>query len=181
MMTSYHFNLAEQVKAVLPMTEVAEKYGYHPNRAGFISCPFHDGDDTPSLKIYKNQKGFYCHACGAGYSVIDFVMRLFHISFAQAIVRLNADFGLGLINGQANPRQIEKLRKERREKEHERAIYEAKYMQKTETYRRLWRAKQTKAPKTIKDLDNLDPEYLEACHMLTLLVYWFDTHPYIAR
>ena len=88
---------AEIIKQSLSMQEVAEKYGFYPNRSGFIQCPFHTGDHTASLKVYTEKGGgFYCFGCKAHGSVIDFVMRLFDCSFQTALERLNSDFGLGL-------------------------------------------------------------------------------------
>ena len=88
---------AEIIKQSLSMQEVAEKYGFYPNRSGFVQCPFHTGDHTASLKVYQEKGGgFYCFGCKAHGSVIDFVMRLFDCSFQTALERLNSDFGLGL-------------------------------------------------------------------------------------
>ena len=88
---------AEIIKQSLSMQEVAEKYGFYPNRAGFVQCPFHTGDHTASLKVYTEKGGgFYCFGCKAHGSVIDFAMRLFDCSFQTALERLNSDFGLGL-------------------------------------------------------------------------------------
>ena len=88
---------AEIIKQSLSMQEVAEKYGFYPNRSGFVQCPFHTGDHTASLKVYTEKGGgFYCFGCKAHGSVIDFVMRLFDCSFQTALERLNSDFGLGL-------------------------------------------------------------------------------------
>ena len=66
----------DEVRERISTTEAARYYGYEPNRAGFICCPFHK-DRTPSLRLYPD--GFYCFGCGAGGSVIDFVGRLFHL------------------------------------------------------------------------------------------------------
>ena len=54
---------SEEIKRTVSMTELVWKYGLYPNRAGFIRCPFHDGDKNASLKIYKDS--FYCFGCGA--------------------------------------------------------------------------------------------------------------------
>ena len=78
------------------MDEVARHYGFEPNRAGFMRCPFHQGDHTASLKIYAGDRGWHCFGCNSGGSVIDFVMRLYDINFRQAVLRLDLDFGLGL-------------------------------------------------------------------------------------
>lgn len=59
------------------MDEVARHYGFEPNRAGFMRCPFHQGDHTASLKIYAGDRGWHCFGCNSGGSVIDFVMRLY--------------------------------------------------------------------------------------------------------
>jgi hypothetical protein len=43
--------------------------GRHPNRAGKISCPFHE-DHTPSLQLYEHD--WYCYgACRTGGSIYD--------------------------------------------------------------------------------------------------------------
>lgn len=86
---------SDTIKSLLSMRTVAEHYGFTPNRAGFICCPFHN-EKTASLKIYPDGRGWYCYGCGAGGDVIDFVKRLFDINYSQAIIRLDCDFGLGL-------------------------------------------------------------------------------------
>lgn len=112
-------DIAEEIKQRLSMTEVVRRYGFEPNRAGFICCPFHR-EKTPSLKIYSEPgRGFNCYGCGAGGSAIDFTMLLFKIPFAAAVARLNSDFRLGLIktNDRPDPHELEKLRAEQLEKE----------------------------------------------------------------
>lgn len=174
-MASYRSNISEQIKDLVDLRVAIEHYGVHFNRRGFAICPFHD-EKTASLSI-KGQR-WKCFGCDAGGSIIDFVMRLFNISFPQAVVRLNADFGLGFTSEKANPQQLERLKKEKQEKDYERELYEAEYREKSDAYRRLWQAKQTRAPKTIEDVD---PLYVEACHVLPILDYWFSIHCYTAR
>ena len=87
---------AETIRRLLTARQVAEFYGFHANRAGNISCPFHRGDRTPSLKLYDGEGGFHCFGCGAHGFVIDFVMKLFDLNFRQAVMRLDTDFNLGL-------------------------------------------------------------------------------------
>ena len=84
---------AESIKTLVSMESAAEQYGYMPNRSGFICCPFH-AEDTPSLKIYKGGKGWYCFGCHEGGTVIDFVMKLFRLDFKEACQKLAYDFGL---------------------------------------------------------------------------------------
>ena len=51
----------EELKQRYSMKEIVEQYGFRPNRAGFIRCPFHTGDRDASLKIYE--KDFHCFGC----------------------------------------------------------------------------------------------------------------------
>lgn len=96
-MASCRSDLAAEIKERLTARQVIEFYGFHPNRTGYIQCPFHTGDDHGSLKVYDGKKsGWHCFGCGAGSTVIDFVMKLFNINFRQACLRLDADFSLGL-------------------------------------------------------------------------------------
>lgn len=62
-----------------PITEFVK------SRNGMASCPFHT-DKTPSMNLRNNF--YYCHSCGETGDVIDFVMKLEHLTFAQAIQRL---------------------------------------------------------------------------------------------
>lgn len=73
---------------------IAERYGYTPNRAGFIRCPFH-GEDTPSLKLYQDG-GWYCFGCKTGGNSIDFASRLFNLPLLETVKQLDHDFGLNL-------------------------------------------------------------------------------------
>lgn len=80
----------DEIKQSVSMKEVVERYGYHPNRAGFISCPFHNGDRTPSMKIYK--RDYHCHACGANGDIFSFVMGMEHCDFKTAYVALGGSY-----------------------------------------------------------------------------------------
>ena len=52
-------------------------------------CPFHE-DHEPSLAVYPASKRFHCFGCGAHGDVIDFVRRIEHLSFVQALDALEA-------------------------------------------------------------------------------------------
>lgn len=86
------------------MDEVVRRYGFTPKQPGnYICCPFHH-EKTPSLKVYAEAgRGWMCFGCGKGGTVIDFAMNLFNIPFLAAVVRLNADFRLGLTNDKTEP------------------------------------------------------------------------------
>lgn len=76
----------EEIKETYSMKDIVERYGFHPNRAGFIHCPFHGGDREPSLKVYDQD--FHCHACGAHGDVFEFVMMMDDVSFKDAFQSL---------------------------------------------------------------------------------------------
>lgn len=102
----------DEIKQSVSMREAVEKYGLHPNRAGFISCPFHQGDRTPSMKIYK--RNYHCYACGANGDVFSFVMGIEHCDFKTSFSilggtyeRSNTDF--------SNKIRQEKFRRQREE------------------------------------------------------------------
>lgn len=108
----------QEVRERVSALDVAQLYGFHPNRAGFIPCPFHH-ERTASLKLYPGAKGFYCFGCHTGGSVIDLVAQLYGLDALGAVRRLNDDFHLGLpIDRQQTPaerREAEQAAQHRRE------------------------------------------------------------------
>ena len=73
---------AAQIKSRLTMYDLLDKYGFQPNRRGFIQCPFHS-EKTASLGIYQNGRRWKCFGCGAGGDVISFTQRLFGLSLRR--------------------------------------------------------------------------------------------------
>lgn len=78
------------------MTALLELHGLRPNRQGFLRCPFHSGDRTPSMKVYPNGRGWVCFGCHKGGDVINLARCLYDTDYKGAVSRLNADFHLGL-------------------------------------------------------------------------------------
>lgn len=98
-----------EAKNAVTLPEVAKAYGYTPNRAGFICCPFH-AERTPSCKLYPSS--FYCFGRGAGGDAIDFVKMIFKMDPLEALKKLNADFRLGLpVDRPPDRGEIEKHRR----------------------------------------------------------------------
>lgn len=160
-------DIAEEIKRRLSMDEVVRRYGFEPNRAGFICCPFHR-EKTPSLKVYSEPgRGFNCYGCGAGGSVIDFTMLLFKIPFHAAVSRLDYDFRLGLIktNDQPDPRELARLRAAQIEQEQALTDYRNEYDQKCCQHRALWFALKCGYE---------HPLYGTACTYLPNLDLWFQ-------
>lgn len=103
--------LAANIKQALTMYQVVTAYGFEVNRAGFIHCPFHAGDNQGSLKVYDGAGGFCCFGCDAKGSVIDFAMKLFGLNYNQACEKLNLDFNLCLPIGRKQTiREHQRLR-----------------------------------------------------------------------
>ena len=97
------------------MRHALENYGIEVNRAGYALCPFHD-EKTGSLKVYPHS--FYCYGCGKGGDVITLVRSLFDLSFRDALIKVNADFALGLpIDKKPTIRQRRAAQEKRRELE----------------------------------------------------------------
>lgn len=170
-------DLADQVKSLVTIREVAEHYGFHPNRAGYICCPFHN-EKTGSMKLYDGRRGFHCFGCGAGGSVIDFVMRLFDIPFHQAILRINADFALGLTWDKPDPAaqaavQAARRREAQRKAELERM--EAQHRELAAEHRYWWEVLKYFSPSR-EDIEAgyVHPLYMEALKKQPYLEYLLD-------
>ena len=79
----------EEIKQSVKMPEILSRYGLRPNRAGFISCPFHK-EKTASCKIYDDS--FYCFGCGIGGDVFEFVMQYESVPFSTAFIELGGTY-----------------------------------------------------------------------------------------
>ena len=168
--------LADQVKSLVTVWEVAERYGFHPNRAGYICCPFHS-EKTASLKLYPDGRGWCCFGCHAGGTAIDFVMKLFDISFRQAILRINADFALGLTWDKPDPAvQSAILEARRRETQRKTKLehLEEKYRKLAEEHRYWWDVLKYSAPTREGDTVYIHPLYVEAAKKQPYLEYLLD-------
>lgn len=168
--------MADDIKRILTAQHVAEFYGFHVGRAGFIPCPFHSGDHTASLKLYDGEGGFHCFGCGAHGSVIDFVMRLFDLNFRQAVLRINADFHLGLTTSKpdraARSTALEARREEQRKKDQ--AEKNFRYMASELHY---WKDVLEVFPPVRKgDTAYYHPLYVEAVKRLPYIEYWLDDY-----
>ncbi len=80
---------SEEIKKTYSMRDILERYGMHPDRSGFICCPFHK-EKTASMKIY--QGSYYCFGCGAHGDVFDFVSAMDNLSFREAFLDLGGTY-----------------------------------------------------------------------------------------
>lgn len=87
-----------EVRARNRIEEVVGEY-VALRRAGADSlkglCPFHD-EKTPSFHVRPAHGTFHCFGCGEGGSVLDFVMKIEHLGFVEAVERLADRVGIQL-------------------------------------------------------------------------------------
>ena len=91
----------EDIALVRERTDIAEVVGdvvtLRPAGGGNFKglCPFHD-EKSPSFHVRPRSGSFHCFGCGEGGDVISFVMKIDHLSFAEAVERLAGRAGITL-------------------------------------------------------------------------------------
>jgi hypothetical protein len=93
------------IRNCVGVKEIAARYGYYPNRLGFICCPFH-AEKTASLHLSNDR--WHCFGCNEGGDVISFVMKQNDMSFWGACKFIDSEFHLGLFDG-ANKNEAQRL------------------------------------------------------------------------
>ena len=86
-MARYTDEELNHLKTNTSLLRLAESQGYELKKEGkdyVMCCPFHE-DKTPSLKITPAKNLFHCFGCGAGGSVIDWVIKTQGVSFRHAV------------------------------------------------------------------------------------------------
>src|SRR5579871_6104480 len=74
----------DQLKQI-PIDEVGGALGLNWSKSATVRCPLPDHDDKhPSFSIHRAKNLWHCFGCGRGGSVIDLVMAVRAISFAEA-------------------------------------------------------------------------------------------------
>ena len=167
---------ADQIKSSVTMREVAELYGLSVNRQHKALCPFHQ-DSKPSLHIYDGQKGYFCFVCNHGGDVIDFVQRMFGLSFPDAEKKLNDDFHLRLPIGETlseeKRREANRAAYQRRKEQERRKQRHSELVRAYHTAFDRWacydKAMIENAPET--PYDDLSEKYAEACKKIDAA--WF--------
>ncbi|MDX3075754.1 DNA primase [Streptomyces sp. MI02-7b] len=91
----------EDVKAVrdaVPIDAVVSEYLQLRNAGGGNLkglCPFHD-EKSPSFQVSPSKGLYHCFGCQEGGDTLDFVMKVDHLSFSEAVERLAAVAGITL-------------------------------------------------------------------------------------
>lgn len=100
-------DVINRIKQEVSLLRLVESQGYTVTRQGkdhVVSCPFHD-EQTPSCIISPKTNLYHCFGCGAGGSVIDWVMKTQGLSFRFACELLQKDLGLVTESGTKTTRQ----------------------------------------------------------------------------
>ena len=156
----------EAVKNTIPVPDAAAQDGLDVSRNSMVRCPFHD-DRNPSMKL--NDDYFFCFGCGERGDVIDLTAALCGLNKYDAARKLAQDFG---VNYEIIHPNIEVVRKKyadrKRQAEQERKIFIA--LTERLYLLRDWIVRF--APKSPDD--ELDPQFVEACHELDRVEYLVD-------
>lgn len=67
-------------------------------------CPFHD-EKSPSFHVTPSKGYFHCFGCGVGGDIINFLMKLEHLSFTETVERLADRIGYQLHYDSSGPSQ----------------------------------------------------------------------------
>ena len=169
------FNVVQTIKDRLTMREVLERYGYEPNKKGFVCCMFHN-EKTPSMKIFE--KDYHCFGCGEHGDTITFVQKLFNLSFQEALKKIDVDFGLNLYGNKTfeelrkSHYQTKQLQAKREREKAKREQSNVEYWVAFDEWKRLEDNKQKFAPKTPDK--ELHPLFVEALQKLEYQIYLLD-------
>jgi DNA primase len=91
----------DDVARVRDMAGIAEVVGDHvtlrPAGGGSLKglCPFHE-ERSPSFHVTPAKGLYHCFGCQVGGDVIDFLERIEHLTFQEAVEKLAARFGIEL-------------------------------------------------------------------------------------
>ena len=166
---------AAEMKSRLTMYDLLDRYGYRPDRRGFISCPFHS-ERTASLGIYDEGRRWKCFGCGAGGDIISFVQRLFVLSFAQAVTRLESDFGLAPPLPGTDPATARQRARRAAEQRQELEAYEAEWLTRLYRYRMYEEEMVCQRPRP--DETAMRRDYLVAARGADQEWEWLESHPW---
>jgi DNA primase len=91
----------EQVAAASDIVAVVSTY-FPLKRAGTefrAICPFHQ-EKTPSFYVNPSKQSYYCHGCGAGGAVFQFLMQYENIDFPESVRRLASRAGITIVEAE---------------------------------------------------------------------------------
>ena len=149
---------SEEIKTLYSMRDILERYGIHANRSGFIKCPFHSGDNTASMKIYKDS--YHCFGCNANGDIFSFIQRMDNCSFKDAFYQLGGVYEKPSFQSKMAVYHAKKA-KETREKSEE----------KDAAYRKLLNSEITLFRLAVNNLEPMTDEWCYAFNELQKRLY----------
>lgn len=107
---------SEEIKSQYSMRDIIEgRYGIKVNRAGMARCPFHQGDNTASLKVYK--RDYHCFGCNANGDIFSFVQEMEHCDFKTAFMMLGGEYEKPTLSSSLNVYKARRARETKLAKE----------------------------------------------------------------
>jgi len=97
--------IVEQVKDAADIVDVVGKHVQLKRSGSEFSglCPFHD-ERTPSFGVNPSKQAYYCFGCGAGGSVLRFVMDFHNLPFPEAVQQLAGQYGIEIVEEEYDPK-----------------------------------------------------------------------------
>ena len=96
-MAKFSQHAIDEIKSRLSIYDVVSSY-VNLTRKGnryWGCCPLH-GEKTPSFTVIEDEGRFYCFGCHEGGSMFDFLMKIDHITFPEAVEKLARQAGVEL-------------------------------------------------------------------------------------
>jgi DNA primase len=95
----------ETIEQIAAASDIVEIIGscFPLKRAGAefrALCPFHQ-EKTPSFHVNPSKQSYYCHGCGAGGAVFQFLMQYENVDFLEAVRRLAARAGIAILENES--------------------------------------------------------------------------------
>ena len=69
---------------------------YQTRPTMWYSCTFHDGDNEPSMRVWPDERRWWCFGCQHGGDAITAVMRLCDLTFVQAVIQMAGELGIAV-------------------------------------------------------------------------------------
>lgn len=133
--------ITDTIRQSVTAYQVGEALGLRPDRSGRCKCPLHESL-RENMKLWQDDRGFYCFQCNAGGDVIKLVQQVQGVSFLQAVEWLNSAFHLSLpLDRPLDKNAIEAARiaqeRRRMEREQQRRIEREKFDQYVDAVKRI--------------------------------------------
>ena len=87
--------ICDLIRNTVSALDAGRALGLNPGHDGRCKCFFHGGDHR-NLRLYAENRGYYCFVCHEHGDVIHLVMGFQKCSFMDALEWLNDSFGLRL-------------------------------------------------------------------------------------